>query len=422
MASKLTALLFIATIGWAQNAADIQRLQDASTKGFALPVDTAVGGNITVEAVLLPAPICRSLFGKAIARQYAVIELTISNKSPEAAFIVNSIFIDYSEWLLSGSSKALTAAGISSPAAANAHALPDQVASVEYRIARGEALDAQTWTRRNWCMRLLQFLGVAATGSEFAFKEVGFVKGIGAFTGQLVPAAQVLWPDGTAAQMDRISDFGFRANKVIPKQASDIVVAFFPIDRFITPELKKIFLTSPAVFFVPAAALVDKTVSGQMIGVLQRLVGAGAVKSGDSVDALLSNPKIRGVLDGISLNKVQVKVAGILSIDAASAPARIDSISFDNPSAAWDGKSPITGVIQGAFLSGGQPAITESKQYGITVQALPDGSTSEQLRFTLTLSKSVPSGTVLHLHVNKAIEAKTVDSVPIPVTVMSKDP
>jgi len=422
MAPTLIALSFIASIGWAQSAADIQRLQDARTKGFAMPVDTAAGGNITVEAVLLPAPICRALFGKAIAGQYAVIELTISNKSPEAAFIVNSIYIDYSEWLLSGSSKALTAAGISTSAAPNAHALPDQVASVEYRIARGEALDAQAWTRRNWTMRLFQFLGVIATGSEFAFKEVGFVKGIGAFTGQLVPAAQVLWPDGTVAQMDRISDFGFRANKVIPKQASDIVVAFFPIDRFITPELKKIFLTSPAVFFVPAAALADKTVSGQMIGVLQRLAGAGAMKSGDSVETMLSNPKIGGVLDGISLNKVQVKVAGILSVDAASAPARIDSISFDNPSAAWDGKSPITGVIQGAFLSGGQPAVTESKQYGIAVQAVPDESTSEQLRFTLTPSKSVPPGTVLHLHVNKSIEAKTVDSGPIPVTIMSKDP
>jgi len=430
MISKLIAGLLIGWSALAQSAVDVQKLQDAKAKGFAMPVDVTADGNVSVQAVLLPAPVCTALFGKAIAHQYAVIELTVSNKSPQAALIITSIFSDYSDWLLSGSNQALAAAGFpaqnvsssSSSLQANPRTLANQVASIEYRIVRGEALDAQAWTGRNWSMRLLQFLGVVATGSEFAFKEVGVVKGIGAFTGQLVPAAQTLWPDATAAQLDRISDFGFRANKVIPKESSDIVVAFFPIDRFITPELKKLFLASPAVFFVPAAALVDKTVRAEIIGVLQRLVGDAQVKSSDSVEGLLSNPKIRGVLDGLSLNKVQIKVNGILSVDSASAPARIDSVKFDNPALPWDAKGSITGVIEGSLLSGGQPAIVESKQYGITVQVVPDQSNSEQLRFLLLLSRAVPVGTVLHFHVTKAIDSKAVDSVPAEIRVMSKDP
>jgi hypothetical protein len=191
---------------------------------------------------------------------------------------------------------------------------------VEYRIARGEAQDAQAWTTRNWAMRVLQFLGVLATGSEFAFKEIGIVKGIGSFAGQLVPGAQVLWPDGTVAQLDRISDFGFRANKVIPKEASDIVIAFFPIDRFMTPELKRLFLASPAVFFVPAAAFADKKVRGQVIDVLQRLSGATRLKQEDSLESWLSNSRIRALLEGISLNKIHVKVGGTLSIDMDAVP------------------------------------------------------------------------------------------------------
>jgi hypothetical protein len=431
MASKFITALLIASSGWGQSAVDIQKLQDAKAKGFTMPVDMTVGGNVTVEAVLLPAPVCKALFGKAIANHYAVIELTVSNKSHDAALIVHSIFIDYSEWLMSGTAKALAAAGMPSQAVSPAFTAnlqteepqsfqsttPNQVASVEYRIARGEALEAQAWTARNWTMRILQFLGVLATGSEFAFKEVGIVKGIGAFTGQLVPAAQVLWPDGTVAQLDRISDFGFRANKVIPKEASDIVVAFFPIDRFITPELKKLFLASPAVFFVPAAALVDKSVRGEIIGVLQRLVGAAQVKSDDSVEALLSNSKIKGLLDGISLNKVHVKVGGTLSIDIDTVPARLDSVSFDNPAVLWDGKNSITGVLLGALLSTGQPALTESKQLGITVQAVPDQSSSEQLRFTLHLSQAVAAGTALHFHVTKTKDTRTVDSVPVQIIV-----
>ena len=387
MLVKFFVVLLVVSTSWAQSALDAQKLRDAQNRGFALATDAALGGNATIEAVLLPATISKALFGKAIANRYAVIELTISNKSHDAAIIVHSIFIDYSDWLLSGTTHAMAAAGL--PNQSQESTIPSQVASVEYRIARGEALDAQPWTRRNWAMRSLQFLGVVATGSEFAFKEVGIVKGIGAFTGQLVPASQALWPDGTAAQLDRISDFGFRANKVIPKEASDIVIAFFPLDRFITPELKKLFLESPAVFFVPAAALVDKTARGKIIGVLQNLIGAGQVRSDESVESLLSNSKIKGLLDGLSLSKIRVRVGGTLSMDIDTVPASVDSVIFDNPNLAWNGKNPITGIAQGSLLSNSQLVIAESKQFGIQVQTVADRSTR---RTTALYAESVARG------------------------------
>jgi hypothetical protein len=421
MASKFITALLIASSAWPQSAVDTQKLQDARAQGFSVSADVPVSGNIVVEAVLLPAPVSRALFGKAIANQYAVIELTISNKSHDAALIVNSVFIDYSEWLMSGSAKALAAAGLTGPAAnpqgSFQSATANQVASVEYRIVRGEALDAQAWTARNWAMRLLQFVGVVATGSDFAFSEVGILKSIGAYTGQVIPAAQVFWPDGTVGQLDRISDFGFHTNKVIPKEASDIVVAFFPLDRFITPQLKKLFLRSPAVFFVPAAALLDQAVRSQMIGVLQRLLGAAQVRKDDSVETLLSNSKIKGLLEGISLNKVRVKVGGILSVDVDSVPARIDSVTFDNPATPWDGTHPITGVLQGSLLSNGKPVIDEADQYGITAGAAPGQASSNQLPFTLRLSRAVPTGAVLHFHVVKTKDPSTIDSARVPVTV-----
>jgi hypothetical protein len=419
MLVKFIVVLVVVPISWAQSAVDAQKLRDAQNQGFAMATHAELGGNATIEAVLLPASISKALFGKAIANQYAVIELTISNKSHDAAIIVHSIFIDYSDWLLSGTAHAMAAAGL--PAQGQESTIPSEVASVEYRIARGEALDAQSWTRRNWTMRTLQFLGVVATGSEFAFKEVGIVKGIGAFSGQLVPAAQSLWPDGTVAQLDRISDFGFRANKVIPKEASDIVVAFFPLDRFITPEMKKLFLASPAVFFVPAEALVDRSARGKIIRVLQNLIGPDQIKPDESVESLLANSKIKGLLDGLSLSKIRVRIGGTLSMDVDTVPARVDSVIFDNPNLPWDGKNPITGIVQGALLSNGQLAIAESKQYGIQVQAVSDQPTSEQLRFTLHLSQEVPAGTILHFHVSKAINNRSVDSAPVQIAVPGGD-
>ena len=116
------------------------------------------------------------------------------------------------------------------------------------------------WTTRNWVIRSLQAAGSIASGYQFAFSERGIARGIASFNGQVVPAAQLLWPDGTINQLNRISDFGFQTNKLVPQESADVLVAFFPIDRFLTPGLKKIFLKSPAAFFVPGAMLADPKV------------------------------------------------------------------------------------------------------------------------------------------------------------------
>src|SRR5258708_39603091 len=57
--------------------------------------------------------------------------------------------------------------------------------------------------------------------------------------------------------MNRISDLGFRVDKIVPKESSDIVVAFFPLDRFLTAGLKDLFLKQPALFFSPYAMVLD---------------------------------------------------------------------------------------------------------------------------------------------------------------------
>src|ERR1700729_2216286 len=79
---------------------------DAAQKGFKLSntTSTDVTGNISVDATLIPASIAKTVFGKEVSNNYAVIELTVSNRSSDDAFIVHTIFIDYSQWLLSGSS------------------------------------------------------------------------------------------------------------------------------------------------------------------------------------------------------------------------------------------------------------------------------------------------------------------------------
>jgi hypothetical protein len=210
-------------------------LKAAAKEGVDLPVKATVHDAVGVTAVLLTQRSVQRVFGKEIANIYAVVQLTISNNSQDAAFVLHSAYIDTSQWALGGSSKGFTATSQDAPdesrrAGTKAH----RIASVEARVARGELLDAQMWSARNWTVRLLTVAGSVASGYSFSFKEQGIAKGIAAFSGSFVPGVAFAWPDGAVAQQNRISDFGYQTNKIVGKGSGEIIVCFFPIDMFLS--------------------------------------------------------------------------------------------------------------------------------------------------------------------------------------------
>jgi hypothetical protein len=262
--SPLLLVLCLAPSVFAQDrreARDRRALERAASNGRQLQTEMTVRGNVTAQAVLIPRVDARRIFGKEIANNYAVIEVNVGNKSPDAALIVQGIFIDYSRWALSGTPSLPPNAvdGLLRDRAEpfQASTIPSQIASEEYRVVRGQLLDAQMWTWRNWTMRVLTFAGNLAGAYAFSIKEDGIVRGLNAFSGVVVPGVGELWPDATVDQLNRISDFGFQANKVIPREGAEVIVCFFPIDRFLTPGFKDLFLNSPALFFSPLQMLVD---------------------------------------------------------------------------------------------------------------------------------------------------------------------
>jgi hypothetical protein len=421
MKTLLAVLLLFAPLMLAQEAADQKEkaagkksLDDAQSAGIKLSAEINVRDNVNVEAVLLPRTIASMVFGKNIADNYAVIEVNVSNRNKDAALLIQSVYIDYCEWALSGLS-----------GKCNSHERTLQtwetgtdstkVASVESRIARGQLLQAQTWTTRNTVIKAMKLAGSIAAGFAFPF-TADVTRGINAWNGTVVPGADAFWPDATVAQLNRISDFGFQNNKVIPQQAADIVVAFFPIDRFLTPGFKKIFLASPALFFNPGAVALDPEARKDKdlervfeqaygsrekvdiaFGDLRREMAAGQCEDGHC--------KLLDFLNKLSLNKVRLVVTGVMTLDLVSVPSKIDSIACDpdvnNPDI-WAVPGTKTCTIKGSYLTGGVPVFTDSVQLGISdVSADKDGSTDKSLKFTFKLSKVVAPGTTLKLHVTK---------------------
>lgn len=257
----------------------------SASDSIPLTGESDVHGNVTVEAGLLPYSVSRRIFGKEIAKHYAIVQLVISNHDAGDAMIIQSVFLDYTHWLFSGSFAAFapppsSVDGLTPFQASN---LPYQVASTEARLVRSDLQDAQQWTARNWTVRTAVLVGATAVGYQFLFGQ-DFARGSNAFSGALIPGLQQLWPDNLQTQINHISDFGFGTNHVIPKNSSDVVVAFFPLDRFLTPDLQDVFRRAPSAFFNPSEMLLDSTYSTVLLNMLRR---AGAL----SHDVVPERPK-----------------------------------------------------------------------------------------------------------------------------------
>jgi hypothetical protein len=278
--SSVVLLLCLSCAALAQNSQD-RKLDQAIKNGAPLQTRASVGDKVRAQAVLIPRVDARRIFGKEIADNYAVIEVNVGNKSEDAALIIHGIFIDYTHWALSGtpSRPQLTAEGVvrNAPDPFQASTSPNQIASEEYRVVRGQLLDAQMWTKRNWTMRALTFLGSVGGAYAFSISEQGIIRGLNAFSGVVVPGVRDLWPDGTIEQLNRVSDFGFQTNKVVPSKGGEVIVCFFPIDRFLTPGFKKLFQRSPALFFAPLQMLVDKSLKKEADDILKGIDGGLSV-------------------------------------------------------------------------------------------------------------------------------------------------
>jgi hypothetical protein len=422
----------------ADAAKDDSTMHNAAQVGTPLLVASNVSDEASIQAVLIPTRIAKKIFGKEIAENYAAVEVIVSNRDPKASLVIHSVFLDYSKWLLGKS--AMQASTNSDPNQAETN--PSQVASMESRLVRGELLDAQPSTLRNITMRTLTFLGTAGVAFEFPF-SADVIKGIGAFNGTVVPGAATLWPDGTVNQLNRISDFGFQTNKIIPKQGSDILVAFFPLQRFLTDGFRGVFLTDPAAWFVPYELLADPKTEPTFEKFVRPVATAAERSSGQSNPcemgkagadcfrtemlqtmftkcdppdgphqegaklATESTCELQQVMDGVSLNKIRVVIQGVMTVDVATVPATVYSVDFDggNVPGIWTKtKVAQTGTITGVYLTGGNPTVVGDNGKainGIDIKAVAEGSSDTELNFTMTLTDCIAPGTKVNFVVTK---------------------
>jgi hypothetical protein len=455
--------------------------QTASKDGIPLTTLSDLSGSVSVEGVLLPYKVAKRTFGKEVAEKYAVVSLIISNRDQKQGLILHSIFLDYSRWLFSGIFAGMTDSAKISTETWQQQSNPSQVASAEVRTVRTDFQDAQLWSTRSWVIHIATAIGTTAATLSYATGNDLFAPSVAAFNGAVVPALSLIWPDNSQTQLNLMNDIGFRTNRVIPSKSSDVVIAFFPLERFLTPTLQSIYKTAPAAFFNPSELIFDK--SGRSgVGKLLREIEqtgliaptdcpGGSVKGAEkkSVQCTLvrsvlnyeqayeqaklsvapgqranpcAKPKDFGLdsgdctnvdlLNRMSLNTIRLVVGGVMTVDASSVPATISSVKVANEtlSATWKSGQKLSGILTGSILSGGTISITGTNPAGKVLDSalanlLADQTTASDtnLPFTATVGSSdIAPGSKLSFVVTKTAKDKSTTASSPFLYIVSSDP
>jgi hypothetical protein len=129
-----------------------------------ITVDNQVSSQVSITAILLPPSSAQKIFGSQVSTHYAVVEILVTNRSTTNAFIVDEAFLDYSHWIFSNNFQGLGRDNTIDTTTNQAANKPNQIASAEARLVRGEAQNANSWTARNSLIRAATLVGTVASG------------------------------------------------------------------------------------------------------------------------------------------------------------------------------------------------------------------------------------------------------------------
>ena len=135
------------------------------------------------------------------------------------------------------------------------------------------------------------------------------------------------------------------------------------------------------------------------------VAAAARAASGSKPLSIKTACRLQALLNHLSLNTIRVVIGGEMNVDVDSIPGTIQSANFDgtgtDPTGVFAVAGDKAGTLTGLYLSGAQVQVTNATALGVKVATVSEGSTDTSLKFKLTLTKPIPSGTVIHFAVTK---------------------
>jgi hypothetical protein len=298
--------------------------------------------DINVFRILMDPETVRDDFGKRIADQFVVVQVTIANQSPDYDFIVHDLSFDLRDVF---------------PGAADDW--PFTLSSQELTLLRGVAEKGQLNDPRNKALRILQGVGTIASGLVgVAFFGKSYAPAISTFNGSVMAAFNSAFPDMTINQINRLNDSAYVANTVVPKSRSKVAVMFVPQRFFLKEEQRQIFKSNPAELWDDGPERVD-------------------------------------------LRALHIEVTGdmVVKVGEIQPTALTLSIASDEAAKFEQERAEVKATLQGRFLTGA--TVTAVSPADMTV-TLGDGGTDSQLPLILKGSRALPPASQVSVRVSKA--------------------
>jgi hypothetical protein len=427
-------------------------------KGFPLATENRVPDHVIVNSVLIPPKDAARMFGNAVAKTHAVVQIIVANQSKDQAFILKSLAIDYSRWLLSNCDTRNTKEIDGDPQynkalleASDAYGKPCRVASVEVNAMWLVTKDGANKDWRNWVYRALVGAGVITGAGGIAFEATqDLIRGVTAWNSAVPPSFRSIFPDRSLDHLNFLQSSGFRTNTVVPKSAAVSVYAFFPIRRFIGAKLGDMYLKEPALFFSPQQYLADKqydkffklliarfgvanrrqaprldsNVSQDPADVERRAKDIERVheasRAGEPENAIdpdlniNTNESLRAILSQITLNRISIVAGGEMVIGVSELSPKIEAITLSGVDFGLSFKgAKFQANLKGKQLEDATYTMTGAKA---TIKVKKQSDTTAELEVTLEEAIE-PFKTVLEFKASQKVGTQTLESKPFQIAV-----
>jgi hypothetical protein len=356
------------------------------------PVKPDTEGGAYAFVTLMDPNNVADVFGSRIAKRYVALQVTIENYNERLDYLIRDVSLDLNKVFPypnpspspspTPSNEITQDQKRKGPPLATKH--PDEegpqrgrysyrLSSIELSLLRGVAEKGQGQSTRNLLLRLLRatgsiaasFIGVTSVGHSYA-------PAVAMFNGPVLTSYTDAFPDYTINQLNRLNDSAYRANTLVPKGQSKVLVVFIPQAAFLTDEQRSVFKKNPLPLAFPQNGEID-------------------------------------------FRRAEAIVHGSLIEEVNNQPPSITTGRFDSDSVAnfQNAKPVVKGRIIGKYLLDTDIKFADDTKDLSLVQ---EGTASDnELRFVVKSDKPVKAGRVLSLEVSNS-KGRQIYSLPISYT------
>ena len=342
------------------------------------------------------------IFGSRIAHRYIALQVTIENYNDKLDYLIRDVSLDLNKVFpaqdpaaslrTKGTGQAtqpddvkgwekrmgppLNASGNQDSATGEGFELSKyrfRLSSMELSLVRGIAEKGQGQSTRNLLLRLLRATGTIAA-SFIGVTPVGrsYAPAAAMFNGPMLTSYSDAFPDYTINQLNRLNDSAYRANTLVPKGMSKVLVVFIDQADFLTDQQRSMFKKDPILLAFSANGQID-------------------------------------------FRRAEAIVHGSLIEEVNNQPPSITTARFDSDSVAnfQNAKPVVKGRIIGKYLADSDIKFADDTK---DLSVVKDGSaTDNELKFLIKADKPVKPGRELSFEVSNA-KGRQVQSLQISYT------